>query len=299
MSTINFADKIFAREIMNQFVKLIAPFNAFARDFSDEAAKVGDAVAVPLIGSLSATTFGQTDNSGNPYEQTGGTISAITVNLTENHIVPVDITDLQAVNQSPARAENFAVQAANALFDRVFARMLSVVTTANYETVSTIASTGWSTNLVLALRLKMGQNNVPKTGRSLIINPAAENTIISNPAVIQWQNYGSAAPIQDGTIPKLLGYDIYSVNNIPVNGFSLNGLAIHRDAIAVAMRLKPPQDTSMLSAYEVMRDAASGCVFGYRRHYNPGSGKYHINLEALFGQAAAVTQGGKLVVQTD
>jgi hypothetical protein len=298
MSTINFNDKVFASEIMNQFLKLIAPFGAFARDFSDEAAKVGDAVAVPLVSSLTATTFSQTDNSGNPYEQAGGTVNAITVNLDENHIVPVNITDLQAVNNSPARAETFAEQAANALFDRVFGRILSVVTTANYETVTTIAASGWSTNAVLLLRLKMNQNNVPKTGRSLIINPEAENTIISNPAVIQWQNYGNTQPIQEGQVARLLGFDVHAVNNIPVNGFSLNGLAIHRDAIAVAMRHKPPQDTSMLTAYEVMRDAASGFVFGYRRHYNPGSGTFHINLEALFGRAAAITQGAKLVVQT-
>lgn len=298
MSTINFADKIFAGEILNQFLKLIAPLNAFAHDFSSEAAKVGDAVYVPLVSALSATTFGQSDNSGNPYEQTGGTVNAVTVNLTENHLVPVDITDLQAVNNSPARAQTFAEQAANALFDRVFGRILSCVTTANFETVTTIAASGWSIPTVRLLRLKQNQNNVPKSGRSLIINPEAEDGIISHSSVINALNYGSSSPIQGGIIPQVLGYNVYAVNNIPVNGFSLNGLAIHRDAIAVAMRAKPPQDVSMLSAFEVMADPASGIVFNYRRHYNPGSGKFHINLEALFGFAAAVTQGAKLVVQT-
>lgn len=298
MSTINFNDKIFAGEILSQFLKLIAPLNAFAHDFSSEAAKVGDAVVVPLVSALSATTFSQSDNSGNPYEQTGGTVNSITVNLTENHIVPVDITDLQAVNNSPARATTFAEQAANALFDRVFGRILAVVTTANYTTVTTIASSGWNIPVVRLLRLKLNQANVPKTGRSLIINPEAEDLVISSPNVILANQYGDSMPIQEGRVARVLGFDVYAVNNIPVNGFSLNGLGIHRDAIAVAMRAKPPQDTSMLSAYEEVRDPASGIVFGYRRHYNPGSGKFHINLEALFGVAAAVTEGAKLVVQT-
>ena len=86
-----------------------------------------------------------------------------------------------------------------------------------------------------------------------------------------------------------MGFDIYSLNQIPLNGISLVAWAQHQDAIAVAMRMKRPQDTSQLSAYEEATDPVSGFSFSYRRHYNTGSGKYHINLEVLFGMSAAVT----------
>ena len=116
MSTINFDDKIFSQQILQQVLPLIAPMRAFARDFSPEASAIGNAIAVPLVGTATATTFSQ---ASDVYEQTGGSVSAITVSLTSNHIVPVDITDLQALNNSPARAEVFAQSAANALAGRV------------------------------------------------------------------------------------------------------------------------------------------------------------------------------------
>lgn len=290
MSTINFDDKIFSRDILQQVTKRLSPLRAFARDFSGDAKQIGDAVSVPLVGAASATTFSQTDNSGNPYEQTGGSVSAITVSLNENHLVPVDITDLQALNQSPARAEVFAVQAASALFNRIFGRITSLVTSVNFGAiVTTLAAASWNVTTVRKMKLTLDQRDANKDNRSLFIPVEIEDPILADPSVAAAYAYGNAAAIQDGQVARLLGFNIYSLNQIPLNGISLVAWAQHADAIAVAMRMKKPQDTSMLSAYEELTDPATGFSFTYRRHYNTGSGKYHINLEALFGMTQAIT----------
>ena len=123
---------------------------------------------------------------------------------------------------------------------------------------------------------------MPEQGR-------AETPIAFIQAIAAAYAYGNTDAIQGGKVKRLYGMDVYALNQIPVNGISLVAWAQHRDAIAVAMRLKRPQDVSMLSAYEENVDPATGFAFAYRRHYNPGSGKYHINLEVLFGVCQAVT----------
>ncbi len=290
MSTIAFDDKIFSQQILQQVTKLLAPMRAFSRDFSMDAKSVGDAVAVPLVGACSATTFGQTDNSGNPYEQSGGSVSAVTVTLNENHLVPVDITDLQALNQSPARGEVFAVQAASALFNRVFSRITSLVTSVNFGSiVTTLAAASWTVTTIRKVKLALDQKDADRNGRALFIPVEIEDPILGDASIAAAYAYGNAQAIQEGKVPRILGFDIYSLNQIPLNGISLVAWAQAPSAIAVAMRLKRPQDTSMLAAYVENTDPVTGFSFTYRRHYNPGSGKYHINLEALFGMTSAVT----------
>lgn len=291
MSTIAFDDKIFAQEILQQVRKKLAPLRAFARDFSAEAKNVGDGIAVPLVGAATATTFAQNDNSGNPYEQSGGSAGAVTVTLNENHLVPVDITDLQALNQSPARGEVFATQAASALFNRVFGRIASLVTSVNFGAiVTTLAAASWTLTQIRQLKLTLEQRDASPDNRSLFIPVEIEDVaLLGNTSINAAYAYGSATAIQDGKVPKVIGLNVYALNQIPLNGISLVAWAQHPDAIAVAMRLKRPQELSMLSAYEELTDADTGFTFTYRRHYNPGSGKNHINLEALFGMTAAIT----------
>ncbi len=287
MATINFDDKIFSQEILNQVIAKIAPLNAFARDFSAETGQVGNAIAVPLVGAATATTFTQ---ASDVYENSGGSVSAITVLLNENHLVPIDITDLQALNQSPARAEVYATQAAAALVNRVFARITSLVTSVNFGAiVTTLAAASWNITTIRKLRLTLEQRDANPDMRSLFIPVEIEDALLGDTGINAAYAYGNAEAIQEGKVPKLLGMNIYALNQIPLNSISLVAWAMHRDAIAVAMRMKKPQAPDDLLAYQELVDPRSGFSFTYRRHYSRGSGKHHINLECLFGMTTAVT----------
>ncbi len=287
MATINFDDKIFSQEILNQVIARIAPLGAFARDFSAEASQVGNAISVPLVGACTATTFTQ---ASDVYENSGGTVSAVTVYLDQNHLVPVDITDLQALNQSPARAEIYAIQAASALVNRVFAKITSIITSTNFGAiVTTLAAASWNITTVRKMRLTLEQRDASADMRSFFCPVEIEDALLGDTGINAAYAYGNAEAIQEGKVPKLLGMQLYALNQIPVNGISLVAWAMHRDAIAVAMRLKRPQAPDDLLAYHELVDPRSGFSFTYRRHYSRASGKHHINLEALFGMSPAVT----------
>ena len=77
MASIALNDKIFTQVALQAFVAKLAPLNAFTRDFSGDARRKGDAIVVPLISGITATTFNQS------YEVGGG---AITLNLNVNGI---------------------------------------------------------------------------------------------------------------------------------------------------------------------------------------------------------------------
>jgi len=193
-------------------------------------------------------------------------------------------------DQSPARAEVFAVQAAVALVNRVFARITSVVTSVNFGAiVTTLAATSWNITTIRKMKLTLEQRDASSDMRSLFIPVEIEDALLADTGINAAYAYGNAMAIQDGKIPKLLGFDVYALNQIPLNGISLVAWAQHRDAIAVAMRLKQPQAPDDLLAYEELVDPRSQFSFTYRRHYSRASGKHHINLEALFGMTKAVT----------
>ena len=103
-----FNDKLFGQRAFQQLTEILTPLNAFATDISSEVRGQGDAVIVPLFGNVTTTTFTQ---ASDVYEQTGGLITAITVNLNKRKITPMDLTLQQLAESSNAgRFDQFADQ---------------------------------------------------------------------------------------------------------------------------------------------------------------------------------------------
>lgn len=288
MSTF-FNDKIFAQEAMKSFVANLIPFKAFSTDMSGEAAKKGDAIIVPLVSTLTGTTFSS-------YEVAGGEITAITVNLNKHRVVPVDISDIQSANASAARFDNFAMNAGAALAEVVLAEIMGIFTPGSFgNAIVTTAAANWSVTQVRAVRKALNDNRAPKRGRSLIVNNAIEDAILGSTNVLQSYAYGGSEAIREGVIPRIVGFDMFGTDIIPLNGVSLAGVACTPDAVAVAVRALQPLATDDLESYEVITDDVTGLTFGYRRHYSRATGKMFANFECLFGYAAGITKGAVLV----
>ena len=76
----------------------------FSTDFEPSPIPPGNTVIVPLIGSLTATTFG-----GN-YAICGGSMSGITVTINRHKHVPIGQSDLTRASSSVANLDRFAFQ---------------------------------------------------------------------------------------------------------------------------------------------------------------------------------------------
>jgi len=285
MSTINFNDKIFSQEILKAFVANLPLLGAFAKDFSSVTKAKGDAVAVPLLSALTATTFAS-------YETAGGTLSTVTVNLNVHRHVPVDISDIQSANSSAAKFDNFAANAGAALAESVIARVLSLVTTGGYgAAVITTSAALWTRTQVRAFRKALNVLRAPSRGRIFVSNLDIEDALLGDTNITQAYAYGGSEAIREGKVPRLMGFDMFGTDMIPLNGISLAAFACVPDAIAVAMRYLAPQDPTDLSAAEMATDPATGITIGYRRHYARATGVMYANVECLFGFAAGLTPG--------
>lgn len=300
MATISHTDVIYSQAALQAFTQSLVPFSAFSRSYTGDAAQVGQAIRVPLVETLSATTFSYTANSGFPYEDSGGAISAVTITMDKHLIVTVDVTDVQAANTSSAAVENFGHQQGKALGRKVQELVWSVVTPTNFGAAVTAAPiANISKAAVNAARTALVKRGVPTDSLALICNSDVYQNLLDDSTIAHAMAYGSPEAIRDGRVPRLLGMDVYEASLFPLNSASLVGMVVHRDALALAVRPLQPQEASAYQAVEILVDSDTGLACTYRRHYSPGRGRYYASLETIVGYTPALTLGAALIARTN
>jgi hypothetical protein len=291
MNTFN--DTLFGQTVFQQLVDILLPLNVFSTDISSEVATPGAAVVVPLFGNVTSTSFVQ---GASAYEGTGGTISAITVNVDKRYITPIDVTPQQLADSSNAsRLEQFGAQLANATANKLLQDVFSVLTTTNFgAAVLTTASANYSRTQLIAIRKAMLQAGI-RGPKSLVVNMDVEAAMLGDDKITLALNRGDNMAIKEGMLGRLMGLDIYSSDVLPTNSISLIGFCAGKEGIAVAMRnLGNYLPSEEYSAFEQYVDPDSGISMLYTRHWNRAAGKWFINTHVLFGYSAAVTGAVKL-----
>lgn len=293
MATI-FNDRLFATTAFQQVVDSLTPLNAFSTDISPLASRPGTSISVPLFGAATATTFTQ---AADVMENTGGTITAVTVNMTARKIVPIDITTAQLADSANAgNYDAFAYQMGSALSTMIWSDILSVFTVSAFGAPTTTASANFKLDAITAVRVALNGKKCPKMGRSLILDDACEAGLFADTNVVLATNRGNGGTINEGDIGSLLGFTVYTPTSFPLNAISLIGVGVSKGAAAVAFRSLDgilPQEEYV--AYEVLTDSATGLSALYTRHFNRSSAKFFCNMQALYGYAAAVTLQGHCI----
>jgi len=288
----NLSDINFAQQALQGFVATLLPLNNFSTNFEPTPIPPGNTVIVPLIGSLTATTFG-----GN-YAICGGTMTGITVTINRHKHIPIGQSDLTRASSSWAQLDRFAFQQGAGLALAVLQDILSLVTNANFVLATSVANQSFGIAQILKARLDLNNNKAPFTARSLVLDVAPFNSLLTLTNFIQTQAYGSREALVEAQIPRALGFDIFETNGLPGTN-SIMGFAAVPSAIAIAMRyLQPGSDQYYIDARPVS-DPNTGATFGYRRHYDPNTGNEFINLECNYGYSAGITQGLEFFQRTD
>jgi hypothetical protein len=296
MATINSAlnDKLIAQAALESFTADLEPLSIFTTSYSNEVVRRGASVEVPLIANLTATTF---DNS---YEVDGGTMNKVTISVDTHKIVTVSLSDTEYSKSSVAEITKFATQQGRALAQSVLTSFYNLfVTTASSAAQYSATLTGLSAFTITnarSLRKALSDEKVPQTDRALILNTSLYDSLLGQSGLLDAGAFGSRDAIAEGRVPRVLGMAVYESMILPANGISLSGLAVHPNAAAIAVRALEPQAPSEYLAATVVNDPQSGLTLGYRRHYNPSSGKHFVSFECVFGAARAITGGAKLAL---
>ncbi len=284
----NLDDEIFAQSALQGFVSTLAPFAAFSRNFSPEPlTRKGNNVLVPLIGSLTATTF-------SAYNICGGSASVITVAINKHKHVPVGQNDLTAASSSHVNLESFGMQAGAALGLLVFQDVFTLVTTGNFSLATAVSVVDFGIAQIRAARLALSVDKVPMMGRSLILDVNPFDNLLGISNFIQVNLSGSQETLQDGRIGRVLGLDVYETNAMAGTN-SVMGLIGHPNAIAVAARYLQPQDGNTYADARPVTDPDTGLTVGFRRHYDNNTGTAYVNIECNYGYSVGISNGARVI----
>jgi hypothetical protein len=296
MATINSAlnDKLIAQAALESFTADLEPLSIFTTSYSNEVVRRGASVEVPLIANLTATTFADS------YEADNGTMNKVTINVDTHRIVTVSLSDIEYSKSSAAEITKFATQQGKALAQSVLTSFYNLfVTTAGSAAQFSATLTNLSAFTITnarALRKALSDEKAPLTDRALILNTTLYDSLLSQSGLLDASAFGSRDVISEGRVPRILGMNAYESLILPTNSISLAAMAVHPNAAAIAVRALEPQAPSEYLAATVVNDPQSGLTLGYRRHYNPSSGKHYVSFECVFGCSRAITGAAKLAL---
>jgi hypothetical protein len=287
-------DRLYSQLALEQFVKTLAPLNVFSTSYSSDAAARGASVEVPLVANLTATNFADS------YEGDGGTLDALRVNIDKHKIVTVRISDTEYSKSSNADIQKFAYQQGRALAQAVIEDIFSsFVTTAGSAAQFSASVTGLTT-LTLAnvrtLRKALSADKVPLDQRSLIVDTDLYDGLLAQNNLSDASQFGARDAIVDARIPRVYGMSVYEMTSLPANGICFKGVAVHPNALAVAVRALQPQAPSEYLAAITANDPETGLAISYRRFYSPATGRHHASFECVYGYSRGITAAAKLAL---
>jgi hypothetical protein len=286
-------DKLLAQVALEAFTADLLPLSVFTTSYSNEVVRRGATVEVPLIANLTATTFADS------YESTGGTMNNVSISVDKHQIVTVSLSDTEYSKSSVAEITKFATQQGRALAQAVLTSVFNLfVTTAGSAAQFAASVTGASAFTITnarTLRKALSDDKVPLTDRSLILDSALYDSLLSQANLLDASQFGIRDTIAEARVPRLLGMNVYESIILPSNSITLKGMAVHPNAVAVAIRALEPQAPSEYLAATVVTDPQTGLSLGMRRHYSPSSGRHFVSYECVYGHSRALTAGAKLI----
>ena len=292
-------DDIISSAALKSFVDSLHPLSAFSVNYNAEAARKGEVVSIPLISSITASTF------NNTYEGADGdvTLTAREVTIDKHFLSTVDFTDTQWAKSSaltPQMLADIGAEQGRAVAQAFISSVWSMITTANYgAAVASFTSASFSMAEVCKARLELTKAKAPMNDRALFLDPDFYDGLLSDSTnILANLNFGPEG-VREGNIRRIAGMDVYESTLIPAtsvgSGITLAGFAVHPSAIAVAVRTLAPQAPSEYLEARTIVDPVSGIGLGYRRHYNTANGTHFLNFEVVGGYTFGITAGLKIL----
>lgn len=290
---------VLLRSAMRAFKNRILPIMAFANRFENIPLEGTDKIRVPYFPLASGAT---TDfNPANGYDTSNSqALQTKEVTVNKRKYRAIDFTSVQWNRQPFLSQEQFLRLEAEKLADDVLADIFTVVTAANYAgaTLSAMAASAFDVDELLTLRRLAGEANWPTSGRSVVLDSTFAEYLLRDSRV-HLENYGSSEAVREGRVPRVAGFDIYEVPNLPANGAEkIAGMAVLPSALAVAFApIRPhPVLTQTVLQYEVVTDPDTGLSLEYRRFADAKMDKVMEVIECNYGFEKLETAALKRIV---
>jgi len=288
-------DDILSNGALMAFVKKMTPLNAFARDFSSEAARKGDKISV--FRETYPDEAVQTKTTHTAYTIQDADSDAIEIPLGQPMYVSWSLDDVEVASSSVLNLERYGNGKGNHLATGILQDIWGEITAANFGAAGyTGAATSFDIDDVYDLKDALDDDDAPEEGRSLVLSNAFTTNLLKDNTIMNNPNAGDA-PLREGSLGRLAGFDVYTSNVIPANGENLVGFACVADALAVGMRYLQPQEGNKYNQASPLTDpGGSGITLGLRDWYDEDSGVRKRVLECVHGKETGIAAGLKRIV---
>lgn len=301
-NTLGTAERLILASAVEALHTTLAPLGAFSlntagRDGSTMAQK-GDSVIVKVASARTASNF------SNNYETSGDTTwTDKTVSLNQDKFVSFHMTDLEASENAFEAINSAAMEAAEGLAKAVFQNVTDVFVDGGSFSDTTVTVANMGLDDVRTLRKLQNEAGVPMTNRSIMFTPEVAAEILAETSLTDASAIGSTAPLRDGAIGRLYGYDIFETaslsTTVTAGTSNVHTIAAHPSCLGIGLRVVPPSDEDLATSaglrWGTMTHPGSGITLGMRSWYNTGTGIRWGSFRLVWGKTVVHAGSAELI----
>lgn len=222
MALENFIPQIWSARLLENLQKTLVYGQAGVvnRDYEGDIRDVGDSVRINAIGAVSVSDYSKNTDISSPETLQDASL-VLTVEKAKYFNFAVD--DVDALQQKPRVMDAAMREAAYALADAADQYIVSVMAagagvshgTAASPTV--LASAADAYDALVDIGVKLDENNVPRTGRWVVIPPWIYGLILKDDRFVKTGSDQAEARLANGEVGRAAGFTILVSNNVPVS----------------------------------------------------------------------------------
>jgi len=284
-------------ENVRDFARRMLPLKAFCTSFLNTPLQGTDEVVIPYFGLQAVASSNFVEATGYVFDQATTTgMKKVTVN--KRKYQPIDYSSQEFRRQPALLVTQLGKLNAEKLAADVFDDIWSVVTADAFGAAAlTAAAAAITSDDVVTLAGACTKANWPASGRSLILDSDTVTALMKDSAYKLASSIGGTEVVREGRLPRLSGFDVYEVPNLPANSEKLQGAAVFMSAILAAFAPVEPADgvRASLVAYEVATDPETGISMNYRKWGDAQLDRNFEVIECAYGYVAGVAAALKRI----
>ena len=232
-NTISAAPASLAAQIIPGLVSSLPLVNAFSTNLTGEFTR-GKVVQTSIVGGDPAIEFGSTGY----HEAQDADLTSVSVTLKHLHSTKAfnPITLAEYGEQYIVNA--FVQNAIEELANKCHKEIASLFTSANYSAGEVVTATNFDYEKAVDMNTAISVAKASKQ-RALILNSTYIGALRKDATLVQPFTSGgqSGSLVAEGSIGRIAGMDVFEFNDLPGNSEAFVGIALGKDAVAIASAL--------------------------------------------------------------
>lgn len=256
------------------------PVNVFSTNFSEDIATRGESVTTRVISSLTA----QDVSSGYSSAAQDVTSTAVVTTLSNFKGHVASFTDLEITKAGDGQwlMDHFYEPTKEATMKALLDDLLALITNANFSNKTTKAAALFDADVVADIAGALTARKVSQRDRAILLDPTYYTALSKDASIHDMSAYGNADAIRNGRLTRVRGFDVHQYESIPGNSENLEGFAVGKSALVVAVRPVFRPEVRHV-AVENRVEPNTGMPFQFRMWYDPNAGKTYMSAGFLYG----------------